>query len=126
MDRRLTQRQGARILGTTPPNVCSWERNKAAPATKSVPAIIRFLGYDPRPTPERFGQRIVHLRGTYGLSQRELAKLLRVDTLTVRRWENDQHQPAKKLLQKLEQMFPPAIPERFILNSDGLLPSEPR
>jgi DNA-binding XRE family transcriptional regulator len=72
----------------------------------SVPAIIRFLGYDPRPTPTTFGQRLVHLRGTYGLSQRMLARRLGVDILTLRRWEKDQHQPAKTLLRKLERSFP--------------------
>jgi transcriptional regulator with XRE-family HTH domain len=42
----------------------------------------------------------------YGLTQRMLAGLLRIDILTLRRWEIDQHQLNKRLLRKLERIFP--------------------
>jgi ribosome-binding protein aMBF1 (putative translation factor) len=35
-----------------------------------------------------------------------LARRLGVDILTIRRWEKDQYQPAKKRIKKLERMFP--------------------
>jgi transcriptional regulator with XRE-family HTH domain len=98
MDRKLTQRQVANAIGVRQTSICDWETGKLAPSVACLPGIFRFLGYDPRPTPDTFGQRLVHLRETHGLSQRALAKLLRSDPLTLRRWENDQHQPTRKLL----------------------------
>lgn len=47
------------------------------------PAVIAFLGYDPSPEPQSFGERIQVARRRQGLSQKELAGSLGLDPVTV-------------------------------------------
>ncbi|MBI2369480.1 MAG: helix-turn-helix transcriptional regulator, partial [Deltaproteobacteria bacterium] len=49
LDLRLLQRQVAPRLGAAEATITSWETNQATPSVRFLPAIIRFLGYDPRP-----------------------------------------------------------------------------
>ena len=47
---RLPQREVAARLGTVRISVLNWENNHAEPQVRFMPAILAFLGYDPRPT----------------------------------------------------------------------------
>lgn len=49
LDRRLFQRQVAEVIGVHSLTVTNWERNATVPPMAYIPAIIRFLGYDPSP-----------------------------------------------------------------------------
>jgi helix-turn-helix protein len=53
-------------------------------------AILRFLGYDPRPEPETLGGRIRAAREAEGLSEEALARQLGLDPGTVAAWERDE------------------------------------
>jgi len=48
----LTQSQAAEQLGASPWTVLNWEKGHTEPPIESMPAIIRFLGYDPLPGAE--------------------------------------------------------------------------
>jgi DNA-binding XRE family transcriptional regulator len=47
----LTQKQAAERLAINPSTVLNWETGRRAPAIRSMPAILGFLGYDPFPPP---------------------------------------------------------------------------
>jgi hypothetical protein len=50
-------------------------------------AAGHFLGYNPLPEANGWGERLVRHRRTLGLSQKEAAKRLGVDPSTLARWE---------------------------------------
>ena len=44
---RLAQGEAAKQLGISPATILNWETGKTEPSVKSMPAILRWLGYDP-------------------------------------------------------------------------------
>jgi transcriptional regulator with XRE-family HTH domain len=58
-----------------------------------MPAIIRFLAYNPLPTSDPWGDRLVQGRTAQGLSQKESAHRIGVDPCTLARWERGEREP---------------------------------
>jgi transcriptional regulator with XRE-family HTH domain len=94
LDRGLRQRDLARELGVTPDTIRNYESGRSSPEVRLWPAILRFLGYDPRETRDGFPERLRRARVSRGMSQAELAALLGVQTATVGAWERGLHRPA--------------------------------
>jgi len=53
LELRLSQRQAAHRLRVNPWTVLNWEKGHTEPPIEAVPAIVRFLGYDPFPGSEK-------------------------------------------------------------------------
>jgi DNA-binding XRE family transcriptional regulator len=68
----------------------NWEKGRAEPELRFLPAILVFLGYDPRPEPATFGGRLRAAREAAGLSEEALARKLGLDPGTVAAWERDE------------------------------------
>jgi transcriptional regulator with XRE-family HTH domain len=68
-----------------------------------MPAIIRFLGYNPLPEAKTLAEQLVRHRTTLGLSRNEAALQLGVDAGTLARWEHGEREPAGELLERVEQ-----------------------
>jgi transcriptional regulator with XRE-family HTH domain len=98
LDLNLLQRQVADQIGVHPLTITNWEGNESRPETRFIPAIIRFLGYDPMPHGDSLPERLAAGRKVLGLSQREMAERLGVDPATVRGWEAGLHRPNGKRL----------------------------
>ena len=88
MDRGLRQKDAAREIGATQKTYENWEQDKYEPEFRFWPALIRFIGYDPRPEPATLALRIRDTRRKQGISQRELARRLELDPSTVAAWES--------------------------------------
>ena len=54
-ERVLDNQELARTLGCDPGTLLNWEKGRVAPDVGFWPAILAFLGYDPRPEPTGFG-----------------------------------------------------------------------
>ena len=80
-------------MGTVIETYLLWEKNRAKPSARYYPAIFRFLGYDPLPTPTTLGERIARKRLELGLPVKKAAKLLGVDEGTFGRWESGEWKP---------------------------------
>jgi len=65
--------------------------------------VISFLGYDPFPEPICFAEEVLALRRCMGLTQRELARSLRVDEGTLRFWEQARYRPTTELRARFEE-----------------------
>jgi transcriptional regulator with XRE-family HTH domain len=87
LDRGMQQRDAAREIGCDPGTLLNWEKGRVAPDIRFWPAILAFLGYDPRPEPAGFGGRIRAAREAEGLSEEALARRLGLDPGTVVAWE---------------------------------------
>ncbi len=93
MDLGLSQRDVAERVGADTTSVWNWENNWVAPDGQLVPAILTFLGYDPRPAAGSLGERLVRFREGRGWSQKRLATELGVNPTTLSRWELDKKIP---------------------------------
>jgi DNA-binding transcriptional regulator YiaG len=92
---KLLQRQVAQQLGVNGATVTNWETNGAEPGVKYMPAIIRFLGYNPLPPPPNgIGERLVRCRTLLGLNQKVFAGQLGADQGTLTKWERGEREPA--------------------------------
>ena len=88
--------------GTT---ITNWELNATVPAIRYIPAVIRFLGYDPFPATNSLSERLTAMRKALGLSQERMAEKLGVDEGTLQGWEAGKHQPTKKSLEAIERVI---------------------
>ncbi|MGD0156165.1 MAG: helix-turn-helix transcriptional regulator [Terracidiphilus sp.] len=98
LDLKLMQKQVADRIGVHQLTITNWERNATVPAIRHLPAIIRFLGYDPRPSANSIPDRLAAARRALGLSQRKMAAKLGVDPATLQGWEAGRRQPTGKSL----------------------------
>ena len=105
LDRRLTQAQAAEQLGVTEGTVVNWELGHWGPDLRSIPTVLTWLGFDPRPRGETLPEQIRWLREGRGLSQQELARLLGADPSSVSLWEQGQTQPIRKYREVLARMI---------------------
>jgi DNA-binding XRE family transcriptional regulator len=74
LDRGIPQRDAARAIGCSALTFLLWEKGRVAPDVRFWPAILAFLGYDPRPVADTFGGRIQAAREAQGLSEEALAR----------------------------------------------------
>ena len=68
-----------------------------------MPKIIEFLGYDPFPEPTPLGEQLKRYRLINELTQRELAKRLKVSPDTVRSWEKSRNEPTGRSFKVLRE-----------------------
>jgi transcriptional regulator with XRE-family HTH domain len=101
----LLQEEVARQTGVDETTICNWEGNKSSPFLRYIPAIIRFLGYNPLPVGQSFQEKLVAFRQALGLSQKEVARTLGVDPSTVRNWEAGRHRPTKRSCETIQEFF---------------------
>lgn len=83
----LFQREVAQRLGVDPWTVLNWEKGRTEPPVEAMPAIFRFLGYDPFPPPKSLPQRLLAKRREMGWTIKEAARHLDVDPGTGANWE---------------------------------------
>jgi transcriptional regulator with XRE-family HTH domain len=86
-DLKLHQRQVAAKLRVDTSTVLNWEKGKGKPAVSAWPAILGFLGYDPRLPPTTLPERLKATRKGLGWSIKKAARALHVDPSTVGDWE---------------------------------------
>jgi transcriptional regulator with XRE-family HTH domain len=92
----LLQREVATRIGVDKTTIANWENNRTKPALQHYRALVDFLGFVPDKPEEGFPGWLRLQRLLMGLTQRELARRLRVDESSVRGWENGKHQPTRR------------------------------
>jgi len=93
LDLGLTQRAAADQLGVSASTVLNWERIKTEVPVQAVPAVVRFLGYDPFPVPTTLSERMQAKRRHMGWSIQDAAQALGVDEGTWGAWEREAVKP---------------------------------
>jgi DNA-binding transcriptional regulator YiaG len=105
LDLRLLQGQVADQIGVHELTITNWESNATVPEVRYIPAIIRFLGYDPLPPNNSAPERLAAARRRLGLSQRKMAAKLGVDPSTLMGWEAGRHRPTGKSSGLIDQVL---------------------
>jgi site-specific DNA recombinase len=102
---KLLQREVAQRLGVKETSIYTWESNSGQPSHEYMPAIIKFLGYNPLPPAKNWADRLVRGRTTLGLSQKVFARKLNVDPSTLARWERGEREPAGQFAARAERLL---------------------
>jgi transcriptional regulator with XRE-family HTH domain len=100
-ERGLLQRDVAKSLRVDSMSIVNWERDRTKVGARFVPAIIRWLGYDPLPKARSIGEWIVIGRTRRGMARRQLARVLRWDEGTLRQYEENRAEPDARRLAQL-------------------------
>lgn len=99
---RLTKVQLSTFFNVSDITIYLWEHNRVQPSLVHIPKIIELLGRDPyEKKPKDLGDKIREYRRVHGLTKKKLAEQLGIDLSTLAGWENGEHQPTKKLLDKM-------------------------
>ena len=69
LDLSLLQRDVAGKVGVEVSSVVNWEKGRATPELRYMPAILALLGYDPRSEPTSLPERLVAFRQGKGWAQ---------------------------------------------------------
>ena len=108
LERGLTQRDVAAMLGVRPATYGRWERDQRRPAKKLLPGFLTLLGPDPSATQKSMPEeRLLAARQLPGLIQAGLAKKLGVDRGTVGDWERGVRLPTEERLATVEALLSP-------------------
>jgi len=108
----MRQKDVASQLGVGPLTVTNWETGATEPEFRFLPAIIQFLGFNPSPSlPDAPSNvRLKERRLLMGLSQKEAAKLMRVDPGSIGNWEAGKAKPTEKPLKKILRFLTCCLP----------------
>ncbi len=87
---RLMQKEVTDQLGVNAWTILNWEKGHTEPPIVSIPAIVRFLGYDPFPQPTTLPEKLLAKRREMGWSIKEAAQAVGVDPSTWGNWERGQ------------------------------------
>jgi DNA-binding transcriptional regulator YiaG len=93
MDLGLRQADVARTLRVKTGTLRGWEVGWAMPDVRGMGRVVAFLGYDPTLPAEGLPARLAAARRRLGLTQRELARLVRVNNATISNWETGETTP---------------------------------
>ncbi len=92
----LLQREVAEQLQVRVTAIVAWENGRQIPEDHRIPVIIRFLGYDPLPPADSWGERIRHRRQQLGLSRKALSQVVGIHEMTLLEYEHGKRQPKPK------------------------------
>jgi transcriptional regulator with XRE-family HTH domain len=101
LDLNLSQPQVAKKINVSPDTITNWELNKNEPSLTQIPKIISFLEY----SPNSIENPVKQYRIQNGLTQKELARSLRIDPSTLARVEGVNENISKKVKLKLYYLF---------------------
>jgi DNA-binding transcriptional regulator YiaG len=99
---KLIQRQIASQLEVSVVGLRNWEANRAQPEVQFMPAILRFLGYNPLPPGRAWAERLVNTRTALGLTQKAAARQIGVGQSTLARWERGEREPKGETLKRVK------------------------
>jgi transcriptional regulator with XRE-family HTH domain len=111
---KMLQREVAEGIGVNKATVENWEANASQPDFRWMPAVIRFLGYNPLPEAKTMAEQLVRHRTTLGLSQQDSAKRLGVDPGTLAKWERGEREPAISFQTRIERFLNEPVGPRAI------------
>lgn len=101
--RRLTIGETSTRIGVNPRSLILWEEGSSEPLIGAVPGILKFLGYDPYPSPlHSLADRLYAFRRALGLDRIQASALYGVGQRTWGDWELGHHSPFARPAAHLE------------------------
>jgi DNA-binding XRE family transcriptional regulator len=102
----LLQKQVAEQIGFDDNTLCLWERNETEASIRLIPAIIRFLGFNPLPVPKDLADAVLVAQKPHGWNRWQAAKLIGFNESTLVRLEQGRsRRPSQETLRKLATLI---------------------
>ena len=98
----LTQKESADLMGANTETYQHWEKGYTEPEIESIPAIIRFLGYDPFPPPKTLQEQMLAKRRGMGWTVKMAAQVFGINRKTWKAWEHGESVPREESLSLLD------------------------
>lgn len=90
LELQLSQNDVAKIIGVSEDSITYWENNRSKPFIRYYPGIIKFLGYCPIEVDiHTLAGKLILYRHLHGLTQKRVAKIVRLDQSTIQRIESN-------------------------------------
>lgn len=99
------QKEVAEQIGVVADTVHNWEHGTSEPPIEFMPAIIRFLGYEPWPEPVTLPERMQAYRRRRGLTAKAAAQRAGVDEGSWGTWERTGVVPWERYRLMLERLL---------------------
>jgi len=94
------------MIGVTESAISIWETDVAKPEIFHYPKIALFLGYLPfEGETATLGGKLLYYQHMKGMTQKELAGELGINTSTLYHFGTGKHKPSPKVMKKLEPML---------------------
>jgi DNA-binding transcriptional regulator YiaG len=98
LDRVLSQKQVAELIGVDEDTITTWENGRRRPQIQWYPKILAFLRYNPFAHDlETISGKLRHIRVCNGYSVKVFARILNIDPATLKRWEKGIHHIPKNI-----------------------------
>jgi transcriptional regulator with XRE-family HTH domain len=124
---RLDRKDLARLLGVDMATIQNWELGRITTVSvRAMPAVIRYLGYNPEPRPEGVGAQLRWKRRSLGWTTREAARRNSVDPCTWEAWETQTDWPKYPRYRALLQEFLTLPSEQLQARVRQVAPPAPR
>ncbi|MBT2303426.1 XRE family transcriptional regulator [Variovorax paradoxus] len=104
-ERKLLQQDVANQIGVSPATVANWEKNRTPPPVSLIPAIVRFIGFDPSPEPATLAEQMRAYRQRHGLSIKAAARRAGVHEDSWGQWERTGLIPWKRYRVLLDEFL---------------------
>lgn len=103
LEQNLTQSQAAQLIDVSTDTITLWELNRYKPQINQLPAIIRFLGYNPlqEQREQSIGESLLAYRTQQGMTRKALAQVIGVDVQTITKCETNLYSLAGKGREKI-------------------------
>jgi transcriptional regulator with XRE-family HTH domain len=82
----LLQREAAERMGVSTDTVVNWEKDNTKPVAAQFRPVVAFLGYDPTPKAQTLADRLEAKQRSLGASLAQVARRLRWDPGSLRRY----------------------------------------
>ena len=116
----LRQVDVAGLIDVKEESITNWENNLTEPEIRYMPAIIRFLGYNPFSFDIKvFGSKIKYIRYSRGLTHNALGKFIGVNASTIGSWEKGEHHPQKNTQKIVDKKVSLLIRELYSGTKNG-------
>jgi transcriptional regulator with XRE-family HTH domain len=102
---KLIQRQVSLQLALSVSSLRNWEANRSKPTAEFMPAIFRFLGYNPLPPGTTWAERLVSCRTALGITQGEAALRIEVDQGSLARSERGEREPVGEFVVRAKRFL---------------------
>jgi DNA-binding transcriptional regulator YiaG len=99
----MSQREAAAAIGIHRDALGRWEIRPVLPNVWLMPAVIRFLGYNPHPEPKTFQETIRLARRSVGVNQAKFARLLGVPFGTLQGWDTGKCEPSAQRQRNIKE-----------------------
>jgi transcriptional regulator with XRE-family HTH domain len=101
-DRGLYHKDVANAVGVSICSVNNWVNGHGEPEIRFVPAIIKFLGYNPRPIPTGTLEKLAWYKWSQGLNYEDLGKRMQIHPEQLQAWLIGRQKPFNKSLAKID------------------------